>query len=590
MKLLSVSVGLPRAVPYGDEEIETAIFKTPVEGRVKVLPGGLEGDRQATPRVHGGVDMAVYAYPVDHYAYWEDELGRAGLPHGQFGENLTVSGLTEENVHVGDIFRIGTARLQVTQPRIPCYRLGIRMEEEADFPKRFLLSGRLGFYFRILEEGDLGAGDALVLEDRDEASATMAEFIRISQFESHDAEGLERLLAARDLSEEWRVHLEHMLEKARMVPEPEGWQGYRNFVVERKVAESETITSFYLKPEDGRRLPPYKPGQFLTYRFDIPGHDTPVTRTYTLSDCPRPDHYRLTVKREPAPGDRPDLPPGLGSNYLHDDIEVGSVLCAREPRGEFWLDPEGDTPVVLLSGGVGLTPMISMLNAIVESGNARPTWFIHATRNGREHALGDHVRKLAAERDHVRAHVCYDEPDPGDVQGRDYDTPGRVTLDLLRGLLPDNDADFYICGPTPFMRVHFNGLLDWGVPEARIHYEFFGPESALREAEDEPAPAAAETTPAPAAEAAVDGAQLQVTFSRAGMTVAWDGGTDSLLDLAEAHGLRPDFACRAGICHTCMVDLVEGEVEYTEEILDDPDPGTVLICCCKPKSDVVLDV
>lgn len=589
MKLLSVSVGLPRVVPYGDGEIETAIFKAPVDGRVKVLSGGLEGDRQAAPRVHGGVDMAVYAYPVEHYPYWEGELGRAGLPHGQFGENLTISGLTEDDARVGDVFRIGTARLQVTQPRIPCYRLGIRMEAGADFPKRFLLSRRLGFYFRIFEEGDLGAGDAIVLEDRDEKSATIAEFIRISQFESHDAEGLEGLLAARGLSEDWRSHLEHMLEKARLVPEPEGWQGYRSLVVASKVAESETITSFYLEPEDGRRLPPYKPGQFLTYRFDIPGHDTPVTRTYTLSDCPRPDRYRLTVKREPAPRDRPDLPAGLVSNHLHDAIEVGSTLYAREPRGDFWLDPKDDRPVVLLSGGVGLTPMISMLNAIVEAGATRPAWFIHATRNGREHALGEHVRKLAAEHENVHVHVCYDEPDPEDEQGRDYDTPGRVTLELLQELLPDNDFDFYICGPTPFMRIHFNGLLDWGVPEGRIHYEFFGPETALRAPEAEPPPAEAEVAPAPP-EAGVDEARFQVTFSRAGMTVAWDDGTDSLLDLAEAHGLRPDFACRAGICHTCMVDLVEGEVEYTEEILDDPDPGTVLICCCKPKSDVVLDV
>ena len=530
MKLLSVSVGMPRTVPYGDEEVLTAIFKAPVEGRVELRFDGLAGDRQADLNVHGGADMTVYAYPAEHYDYWKAELDRGDLRHGQFGENLTVSGLSEEDVRVGDIFRIGTARLQVTQPRIPCYKLGIRMDEGPDFPKRFLLSGRLGFYFRVLEEGELGAGDAIVLEDRDETSATMAEFIRVSQFESHDADGLEHLLAARDLSEDWRTHLEHMLEKARLVPEPSGWQGYRNFLVDRKVPESETITSFYLKPEDGRRLPPYKPGQFLTYRFDIPDHDTPVTRTYTLSDCARADRYRLTVKREPAPRDRPDLPPGLGSNYLHGSIEVGSILCAREPRGDFWLDPTDDRPVVLLSGGVGLTPMISMLNAIVEAGSRRPIWFIHATRNGREHALGDHVRRLAAEHDNVHAYVCYDEPDPEDAQGRDYDAPGRVTLELLQELLPNNDFDFYICGPTPFMRVHFNGLLDWGVPEDQIRYEFFGPESALKEAGDEPA--ASEAAPVPATEAAAEGAQFQVTFSRADLTVPWEGGTDSLLDLA----------------------------------------------------------
>ncbi len=592
MKILSVSVGTPRTVPYGDGEAVTGIFKEPVSGRVRVRGTGIEGDQQADPKVHGGPNMAVYVYPVEHYAFWEQELDRRGLPYGQFGENLTIDGLTEEIVRVGDIFRIGTARLQVTQPRIPCYKLGIRMDEGPDFPKRFLLAGRLGFYFRVLEEGELGAGDPIVLEDSDQSSVTVAEFIRISQFESHDPEGLERLLAARDLSGDWRTRLEHMLDKARLVPEAKGWQGYRNFLIDRKVSESETITSFYLKPEDGQPLPPFKPGQYLTYRFDLPDRDTPLTRTYTLSDCPNPGYYRLTVKREPAPPDRPDLLPGLGSNYLHGMIQVGSTLCAREPRGEFWLAPKESTPVVLLSGGVGLTPMICMLNAIVAAGTRRPTWFIHATRNGREHAMGDHIRRLAAEHDNLRTHVCYDEPDPNDVQGRDYDTPGRVTMALLQELLPDNAFEYYICGPTPFMRGLFNGLLDWGVPEDRIHYEFFGPESDLHAAPKDERPAElVEPAAVPeAAESAADQPGVQVTFARAGMTVDWDAGAESLLDLAEAHGLRPDFACRAGICHTCMVDLVEGEVEYTEEILDDPDPGTILICCSKPKGNVVIDV
>ena len=225
MELVSVSIGKPRVVTIGGKEVSTSIFKEPTTARVVVRGVNVDGDAQSDLRVHGGENMAVYAYPVEHYAYWERELGRASLPHGQFGENFTVRGLTEETARVGDVYRIGTALLQVTQPRIPCFKLVHRMDAGPEFAKRFLESRRMGFYFRILREGEVGTGDAIELVERADDSVTIAEFIEFTQFQTHDPVGLRRVLASRDLSsgsKGWREHLEMMAEKAERVSAARG--------------------------------------------------------------------------------------------------------------------------------------------------------------------------------------------------------------------------------------------------------------------------------------------------------------------------------------------------------------------------------
>ena len=215
------------------------------------------------------------------------------------------------------------------------------------------------------------------------------------------------------------------------------WQGTRTFVVEKKEAESKTVTSFYLRPEDGDPLAAYKPGQFLGFRLDIPGQPKPVARTYTISDSPSSASqgdgasYRLSIKREPAPKDRPDVAPGLSSNYFHDHVEVGTTLKVKAPSGDFFLHEDRDGLVVMLSGGIGLTPMISMLNHIVDQGLSRPVWFIHGVQNGDEHAFGQHVRGLADAHENVSAYIVYTEPGAGDVQGRDYDVEGFITLAIV---------------------------------------------------------------------------------------------------------------------------------------------------------------
>ncbi len=580
MKLLSVNVSLPKEITFKGKTVRTGIFKVPVEGRVKVKALNIDGDGQADLIGHGGEFRAVYVYSFDNYDYWKRELGRTDFQYGQFGENFTVDRMLDEDVHVGDVFRIGTALFEVTQPRVPCYKLAIKMNVEG-FYGRILQSGRLGFYFRVLEEGEVGAGDAIEKVKMDPVSLTIVEVNKLMYFDKDNIDGFRKSLRVPALPPGWRVTFEERLAKAKLATSTQ--EQLRTFIVNRKVPESETITSFYLVPEDGEPLTTFLPGQFLPLKLDIRGQYKPVLRTYSLSDSPNKDYYRLTIKRELAPPDRPDVYPGVSSNYFFDEVREGSKLFAKSPRGKFFLDPQGEDGVVLLSAGVGLTPLVSMLNAIVEGGSKRPTWFIHGSRNKREHALGAHVRRIAEANSNVHVHIRYSKPSSEDVMGRDYDEQGHVDIALLKRLLPGNDLDFYLCGPTPFMKSLFNGLLEWGVSESRIHYEFFGPASALTERTKV-------AKPKRVAAATECCEELEVTFSKSGIKANWNPSYESILDLAEAKGLSPDYSCRSGICHTCMCKLEEGEVDYLIEPMDVPPQGSALICCSKPKTNVVVDV
>lgn len=579
MKLLSVNVSLPKEILFKGKTVRTGIFKEPVRGRVRVSKLNLEGDGQADLIGHGGEFRAVYVYSFDNYAHWARELGRTDFTFGQFGENLTVEGMLDHDVHVGDVFRIGTSLFQVTQPRVPCYKLAIKMNVEG-FYSQILASGRLGFYFRVLEEGDVGAGDVIERVKVDPVGITILEANQLMYFDKDNLEGFRKALGVAAFSPGWRATFEGRLAKAQAPTRTK--EEFRTLTVNRKVPESETITSFYLVPKDGKPLAPFLPGQFLPLKLDVPGQWKPVLRTYSLSDSPNRDYYRLTIKRELAPANRPDVYPGVSSNYFHDQVETGTPLSTKSPRGKFFLDPHGKTGVVLLSAGVGLTPLVSMLNAIVDAGSNRPTWFIHGSRNSREHALGKHVRRIAEENSNVQVHIRYSRALPEDTVGRDYDDEGHVDIELVKRLLPSRDFDFYLCGPTPFMKSLFNGLLEWGVAEQRIHYEFFGPASALTER-------AKVATRKRAAAASECCEEIEVTFSKSGVKANWNPSFESILDLAEANGLSPDYSCRSGICHTCKCRLQKGEVEYVLEPLDLPEEGSVLICCSKPKTNTVVE-
>lgn len=582
MKLLSVNVSLPKTVDYDGTPVNTGIFKEPVLRRVTVRRLNLDGDGQADLTVHGGPDKAVYVYDIASYRYWQRELGLDNLAYAHFGENLTVEGMPDDRVYIGDVFRVGAALLEVTQPRVPCFKLELKMGMPG-FSRQFLASGRSGFYFRVLEEGEVGAGDLIERIKTGPEQVSVRQIARLLYFDYDNLDKIRRVLHIPALASGWRDAFEELLAEPEGAPKKprltaRAWQGFRTFIVDKKVPESQDITSFYIIPEDRVPLPVYLPGQYLSFKLDIPGQPRTVIRTYSLSDGPcHEGYYRVTIKREPPPE---DLSIASGSNYFHDQVEPGTLLSVAAPGGDFYLETQEETPVVLLSGGVGLTPMISMLNAIVHVGKKRPVWFVHGTRNGVHHAMCQHMRRLAAENENVQVHICYDRPRPEDVKGLDYDSSGHVTVELLRQLLPDKERDFYICGPPPFMKSLFQDLRAWGVPESRIRYELFGSASL---------PAEGTRAPHRKPKSIESGTDLEVVFLKSGITARWTTDYDNLLECAEAQGVQPEFNCRSGICQICMHELLEGEVDYAVEPQDPPYPGQVLLCCARPRTDLVID-
>ncbi|WP_434723581.1 2Fe-2S iron-sulfur cluster-binding protein [Mesorhizobium sp. RIZ17] len=368
---------------------------------------------------------------------------------------------------------------------------------------------------------------------------------------------------------------------AYAAPVSAGRSGFRELKVVAKVRESATISSFHLEPLEPAGWRPFEPGQFLVFRIPVQDGNAFVLRNYSVSCSPRRQgSYRITVKREAAPS--ADVPDGVSSCYLHDHVEVGDVLLAEGPRGDFTLDGESKRPAVLLSGGVGLTPLVAMLHALAAT--ERKAFFIHACDNGVVHALRDEVEEVAASRSGMTVHFCYRFPTEKDrIAGRHH-SEGVVTRELLQRLLPLDDYDFYLCGPSPFMRAVYGTLRGLGVPKQRISHEFFGPATLL----ETPAKAAPVELQ-PTARAVSDEAPT-VEFRKSRRTVVWDATAESLLAFAEDQGLSPEFSCRAGVCGTCKSRLISGEVDYFEEPLDEPPAGEVLLCCSKPRGSVILDI
>lgn len=357
-------------------------------------------------------------------------------------------------------------------------------------------------------------------------------------------------------------------------PPAPGWEGERLFRVDRIVTESDQVHSFYLKPVEKFKLPVYKAGQFLTFRFDIPGQEKPVVRCYSLSDAPGHDYYRISVKRIPPPRNKPELPPGLSSSFLHDQIKAGDQIKVLAPNGNFCL-PEGNKhhKIVLIGSGIGITPVLSMLNFLHNKGIRRNSeiWFFYGARNGGEQIMKQHFKTLAQSDKHLKLHICYSAPAELDILGEDYDIEGRVSTDLLKKTLPNNDFDFYFCGPGPMMADLAEGLDLWGVSDERIHFEAFGPSTVKRKSA---------TTKADN--------QYQVKFDQTGKTLTWTGESESTLEFAEANGITLPFGCRMGNCGSCSQKLIKGKVHYPVAPSFTPTEGYCLTCSSIPASDIEL--
>ncbi len=546
----------------------------------------VDGDGQGDLAGHGGEHRAVFVYQVESYYYWQGQLGRTDFEYGQFGENFTVEGLSDGEVCIGDRYRIGGAVFEVTQPRVTCYRIGIRMNEP-QMAALLVAHDRPGFYFRVLEEGEVEAGDEIVRIVQGPESMTISEVNALLYKPGHPADRLEKALRIPALSTGWHSSFKALLERTQsggamsgnpgLAPSagpPPAWAGFRPLRVLDKKRESDSVTSLVLEPTDGRPLPPGLPGQFIVLRLRLMPNAPPLLRSYSLSGEPSDARYRVSVKRNPD---------GVAGTYIRDGIQIGDILDAAAPRGNFVLGPGGG-PVILLSAGIGATPVLAMLHALAAAMSPREVWWIHGAHDGGEHPFAEEVRARLKALPHSHRHIRYSSPGPADRPTVDFDAPGRVSVPALQELGVPRDADFYLCGPPAFMTDLTASLAAWGVAANRIHSETFGAGPALT-----PGTAASPLKP-PHLPAGAVGTGPLVSFARTGLNVRWGPAFQSILELAEACDVPVRWSCRTGVCHNCETALIAGAVGYRPDPVEPPADGNVLICCSKPQGDVVIDL
>jgi ferredoxin-NADP reductase/MOSC domain-containing protein YiiM len=474
-RLLPVNVGLPRDVTWNGKTVRTAVWKSPVTGRRMVRSLDIDGDAQGDLAGHGGEHRAVFVYQMDSYRYWERFLGRSDFTFGQFGENFTVEGLLDSEVCIGDRYRIGGAEFEVTQPRVTCYRVGIRMNEPR-MPALLVAHHRPGFYFRVLQEGEVGPGDDIVKIGDGPEQITVADTDALLYLPGASREQLQRAQKIPALSKGWQSSFQAMLQQdlssktavgnpglANEEPAP-AWPGFRQMRVANTNKESDSVTSFILSPIDGQPLPLFQAGQFVVLRLHLDPDKPPVLRSYSLSDLPVADHFRISVKKELN---------GIGSSFLCNRVRGGDVLDVSAPHGSFTLLP-GQSPVVLLSAGVGATPVMSMLHALVAEKSQREIWWIYRARNSVDHPFAEESRALLKQLARGRAYIVYSKPAATDQAGVHFDAPGHIDAALLERIGVLRNSDFYLCGPTSFLQSLRDGLQNWGVLAENVHTEIFG--------------------------------------------------------------------------------------------------------------------
>src|SRR5262247_4634806 len=426
-RLLSVNVGLPRDVEWHGRIVRTGIWKDPVHGRRRVKRLNVEGDGQADLGGHGGEQRAVFVYQIESYRYWEERLSRRGLVYGQFGENFTIEGLPDDEVCIGDRYRIGSALFEVTQPRVTCYRVGIRMDE----PRMAALlveHHRPGFYFRVLETGEVAAGDEIVKVSDGPERLSVAEADALLYLTGHSGAQLERALRIPALPAGWRGSFQALLQQGpneaqakgnpglAVVSPPPAWTGFRPMRVSRIDQESASVFSLVLESAEGEPLAAALPGQFVVLRLHVQSGAPPVLRSYSLSNLPGSGQYRVTIKQEEN---------GLASTYLRTRITPGSNVDVSAPRGSFTLR-SGSEPVVLLSAGVGVTPVLAMLHALAAGKSSHPVWWLYGARNREEHPFRDESRALLQQLKHGHSYIQYSRPGPADQEGIDFDAAGHL--------------------------------------------------------------------------------------------------------------------------------------------------------------------
>jgi len=581
-RLLSVNVGLARDIAWRGMTVRTGVWKDAAPGRRRVSRLNVDGDGQGDLQGHGGEYRAVFVYQTESYSYWQEQLGRNDFVYGQFGENFTVDGLPDDRVCIGDRYRIGSALFEATQPRVTCYRIGIRMNEPR-MPALLTSSGRPGFYFRVLEEGEVGAGDEIVKVEEGEARMSVTELNALLYSAQHPRDRLERAVQIAALSPGWRSSFLALLRNrsdgnaglapaTASHPAAPGFQKLKVTAVDR---ESADVVSLTMRSADDKPLLEAFPGQYVVLLLRPSAGAGPLFRSYSLSGPVSTDHYRISVKVEPH---------GVAGAYLRDDVRAGDVLEVSSPRGTFTLR-SGENPVVLLSAGIGVTPVIAMLYAMQSARSTRAVLWLHAARDGRHFPFGEEVRRLIADLAGGRSYVCFSRPEADDREGVDFDAAGHLSRAVFDKVGLPPDADVYLCGPDRFMADMGKTLTELEVSADRVHTEIFcggvssmpGVVGAVNKEPHRP----------------LDDPETGhlVSFARSGISAHWNSSAyRSVLELAEACDVPVRWACRSGVCHSCESGLVSGGVIYEPQPLDMPATGNVLICCSRPIGDVVVDL
>lgn len=585
-RLLSVNVGMPRDIAWQGRTVHTGVWKKPVRGSCRVRRLNLDGDGQGDLAGHGGEHRAVFVYQMGSYRYWQEQLKRSDFVYGQFGENFTIEGLSDDVVCIGDRFQIGTALFEVTQPRVTCFRVGIRMNEPR-MASLLTSSGRPGFYFRVLREGEVAAGDEIVKVREAREHMTVTEINALLYLPGHPRDRLERALRIEALSHGWRGSFEVLLHSqqngaetgnaglAPAIAAHPALPGFQSLVVTSIERESADVLSFAMQSADGNPLQMALPGQYVVLRLKPTTGSLTFFRSYSLSGSLSTERYRISVKIEPN---------GAAGNYLREHVRVGGRLDVSSPRGSFVLQP-GERPIILLSAGIGATPVLAMLYALDAARSTRQVLWMHTARDGQHHPFAGEVRGLMRTLPNGRSYICYTQPDPIDKMGEDFNGTGRFSRSVFDELQVPRDADVYLCGPTRFMTDMKDALTALGVAPERVHIEIFnGGESRT------PGVVGALTrAPHPPSNEANTG--TFVSFARSGISAHWDGSRyASILEMAEACDVPVRWACRTGVCHNCESGLVSGAVVYQPEPLDKPADGNLLVCCSRPTSDVVVDL
>jgi ferredoxin-NADP reductase/MOSC domain-containing protein YiiM len=577
--LLSVNVGMPKNVAWQGKTVYTGVWKRPVPGPAMVRRLNVDGDGQGDLNGHGGEQRAVLAYQIRSYEHWQRYFGREDLSYGAFGENLTIDGLPDDQVCIGDRYRIGEAEFEVTQPRVTCYRVGLRLGEP-ELPALLVSHHRPGFYMRVITEGHIQAGDAIVKTRTGPHALSVADTDALLYLPGRDRDKLRVALQIPALSPGWQGSFRDLLAAAEgdgaagTSPPGSGpaWPAFRELRVAKVVREDATVSSIYLAAADGRALPAARAGQYLTLRVTGAGQPAPV-RSYSLSSAPDAGTYRISVKQEPH---------GTASSYLNHHLGPGAVLDVAAPRGDFVLD-DGTGPILLISAGIGVTPVLSMLHQLADRHSERDIWWLYGARGPHEHPFAAEAHALLASLPHTREHVFYSAATPAE-RHRAHAAAGRLTKKALTGLSLPAGASAYVCGPASFMTDMRDALTAIGVDPARIHTELFGALPSINPG------LTGQTRRPPHQPAGPPGTGPLVTFARSGITAAFGNDRRSVLDLADACDVPTRWSCRTGVCHTCVTPLLSGDITYSPDPLEPPGDGQVLICCARPGTDIVLDM